>query len=99
MRSNGGRGLVLEVISPAAGESRRVGDSAALARRRSCAGGTDLIAGGCGEESRTVSIMSFSALGRWFATVRAWLLAPRTHARSLEAAARVGRRRVIIAVD
>jgi len=56
-----------EPMSVAAGESRRAGHSAALARRRSCEGGTGLIAGG--------------------------------RARSLEAAARVGRRRVIIVVD
>src|SRR5882762_2772158 len=62
MHANGGRGLVPAAVLPAAGESRRAGDSAALVRRRSCAGGTGLIAGGRGESSRTDSVMDPSGL-------------------------------------
>jgi hypothetical protein len=68
MHSNGGRGLVAEAISPAIGESRRVGHPAALARRRSV-GGTGLIVGASGESSRTVSAMGLSALCYLFATI------------------------------
>jgi hypothetical protein len=48
MHSDDGPGLVPETPSPAVGESRRAGSSAALGHRRS-SGGTGLIAGAGGE--------------------------------------------------
>ena len=68
--------LVAEAISPAIGESRRVGHPAALARRRSV-GGTGLIVGASGESSRTVSAMGLSALCYLFATIGPACAGPR----------------------
>jgi len=61
MHSKGGRGLVAETVSPAVGESRRGGNSAALVHRRSF-GGTGVIAGTTGEKLRVISAIGFSAL-------------------------------------
>ena len=47
MHSNGGRGLIFDVISSAAGESSRAGNPAALGHLRS-SGGVGLIAGANG---------------------------------------------------
>jgi hypothetical protein len=61
MHSNGGRGLIPEATLPAVGESRRVGDPAALGRRQSF-GETGVIADAGGESLRTVSAMGFPDL-------------------------------------
>ena len=53
MHSNGGPGLVPEALSSAAGESRRVGNPAALLHRRSL-GGRGLIAGASCELLRAI---------------------------------------------
>ena len=63
MRSNGGRGLVSEALSPDAAEGRREA-AAALARPRSY-GGTFSIGGASGERLTTVSVMGVSKLARW----------------------------------
>ena len=56
MHANGGRGLVREVASPAAGESRRVRHPAALGHRRP-SGGIGLIAGAGGESLKAISAL------------------------------------------
>jgi hypothetical protein len=61
MRSNGGRGLIPEALSPDAAEGRRGEAAAALARPRSY-GGTFSIAGASGERLRPVSVMGVSKL-------------------------------------
>src|SRR5256885_13529855 len=77
MHSNGGRSLGPEAVSPAAGESRRVGYSAALVHRRSF-GGTGVIAGATGEKLRIDSTIGYSALGSSFATVASCRWSPRS---------------------
>ena len=64
MRSNGGRGLVSEALSPDAAEGRRGEAAAALARPRSY-GGTFSIGGASGERLTAVSVMGVSKLARW----------------------------------
>jgi hypothetical protein len=66
MHSNGGRGLVPEVIWPAVGESRR-GGARRLSRVGDRSGRRSLAL--VGEELRTVSAMVFFALGCLFATI------------------------------